>query len=95
VLGVSLQQRGLDLSFSISTGNEAVAGVEDFLEYAIEDRNAEVIALVVEQFRHPMRFLELAAAARKLGKRLVLLHPGSSCAARASAATHTGAMAGD
>ncbi|MEO8592874.1 MAG: acetate--CoA ligase family protein [Candidatus Solibacter sp.] len=95
VLGVSLRERGLDVSFSISSGNEAVAGVEDFLEFMIEDPNATVIVLVVEQFREPMRFLALAARAGALGKRLALLHPGSSSAARVSAATHTGAMAGD
>jgi acetate---CoA ligase (ADP-forming) len=95
VLGVSLCQRGLDISFSISSGNEAVTGVEDFLEYLVDDPHAGVIALIVEQFRQPKRFLELAARARGCGKRIVLLHPGSSSAARASAATHTGAMAGD
>ena len=95
VLGVSLRERGLDISFSISSGNEAVAGVEDFLEYLIEDPATTVITLVVEQFRDPMRFLDLAERTRTCGKRLALLHPGSSSAARASAATHTGAMAGD
>ncbi len=37
----------------------------------------------------------MAQRARDAGKRIVLLHPGSSSAARASAATHTGALAGD
>ena len=39
--------------------------------------------------------MSLAARARALGKYIVLLHPGRSSAARASAETHTGAMAGD
>jgi acyl-CoA synthetase (NDP forming) len=51
--------------------------------------------LVVEQFRRPKRFLELARKARSAGKFIVLLHPGQSKAARESAATHTGALAGD
>jgi acyl-CoA synthetase (NDP forming) len=51
--------------------------------------------MVVEQFRDPQRFLKLARRAGASGKSIVLLHPGSSAAARASAATHTGAMAGD
>jgi acyl-CoA synthetase (NDP forming) len=54
-----------------------------------------VIGMIVEQFRSPARFLQLAAAARATGKAIVLLHPGTSSAARESAATHTGAMAGD
>jgi acyl-CoA synthetase (NDP forming) len=95
VLGVNLFHHDLPISYSISTGNEAVCGVEDFVEYLLEDKHTQVVAMIVEQFRQPRRFLELAARARELGKHIVLLHPGSSAAARESAATHTGAMAGD
>ena len=95
VLGVSLAHRALEISFSISTGNEAASGVEDFLEYVIGDPHTKVVAMIVEQFRQPARFLSLVSKARAAGKTVVLLHPGSSSAARASAATHTGAMTGD
>lgn len=92
VLGTMLQSRDLALSYSISTGNEAASGVEDFVEWLIADAHTRTIAMIVEQFRDPQRFLSLA---RRAGKPIVLLHPGRSGAARASAATHTGAMAGD
>ena len=95
VLEINLLARGLGLSFSISTGNEAATGVEDFTEYLVDDPATRVIALIVEQFRQPRRFLAAARRARAAGKRIVLLHPGRSQAARASATTHTGAMAGD
>lgn len=95
VLGVSLRHKNLDLSFSVSTGNEAASGVEDFVEYMIGEVHTRVIAMIVEQFRQPRRFVELVRQARRAGKTIVLLHPGSSSAARNSAATHTGAMAGD
>lgn len=93
VLGVNLHHHGLQISYSVSTGNEAANGVEDFVEHLLEDERTRILTMVVEQFRQPRRFLELAARARALGKYIVLLHPGSSSAARASAATHTGAMA--
>jgi acyl-CoA synthetase (NDP forming) len=95
VLGVTLTGRNLGISYSISTGNEAASGVEDYLEYLLDDAHTRVIALIVEQFRQPKRFLALADRARAQRKTLVLLHPGRSRAARESAATHTGAMAGD
>jgi acetate---CoA ligase (ADP-forming) len=95
VLGVSLRHHGLPLSYSISTGNEAAYGVEEFLDFLVEDLRTQVIAMVVEQFRKPQRFLEIARKARDAGKALVLLHPGASNEGRASAATHTGALAGD
>jgi acyl-CoA synthetase (NDP forming) len=92
---VSLSARKLGISYSVSTGNEAASGAEDYVEYMIDDANTKVVTMIVEQFRSPARFLELANRADESGKRIVLLHPGSSSAARASAATHTGAMAGD
>lgn len=95
VLGVSLRQHGLDISISVSTGNEAANGVEDFLEYVIDDPHTRVVTMIVELFRDPRRFLAFVRRARLAGKHIVLLHPGTSGAARASAATHTGAMAGD
>ena len=95
VLNTMLASRDLGVSYSISTGNEAVSGVEDFIEYLLTEPHTPVIGLIVEQFRRPRHLLSLARRARELGKRLVLLHPGRSSAARKSAATHTGALAGD
>ena len=95
VLGTTLMSKDLGVSLSVSTGNEAASGVEDYVDYLIDDPHTRVIAMIVEQFRKPARFLALAERARTVGKPIVLLHPGKSSAARESAATHTGAMAGD
>lgn len=95
VLGTTLTAKQLGVSAWISTGNEAASGVEDYVAWMIDEPNTRVIAMIVEQFRKPARFLELAARAKAAGKPIVLLHPGTSSAARDSAATHTGAMAGD
>ncbi len=95
VLAVMLLARKVDLTYHVSTGNEAANGVEDFVEWLIADEKTRLIAMIVEQFRDPPRFLALVAKARAAGKAIVLLHPGKSSAARESAATHTGAMAGD
>ena len=95
VLSTTLMARAVPLSYSVSTGNEAASGVEDYVRWLIADPDTHVIAMIVEQFRAPARFLSAARAAREAGKPVVLLHPGKSSAARESAATHTGAMAGD
>ncbi len=95
VLGTTLMSKELGISISVSTGNEAASGVEDYVEYLLDDPDTSAIAMIVEQFRKPARFLALAGRARAAGKLIVLLHPGRSSAARDSAATHTGAMAGD
>ena len=95
VLGVMLTSRELGISYSVSTGNEAASGVEDYVEFLLGDPSTQAIGMIVEQFREPQRFLALARQARERGKFMVLLHPGRSSAARESAATHTGAMAGN
>ncbi|KAF0186516.1 MAG: CoA-binding domain-containing protein [Alphaproteobacteria bacterium] len=95
VLSTTLASKDVGVTYSVSTGNEAATGVEDFVEYMIRDPSSRMIAMIVEQFRDPARFLALAASAIKAGKQILLLHPGRSEAARHSAATHTGAMAGD
>ncbi|MGE5148104.1 MAG: acetate--CoA ligase family protein [Candidatus Eiseniibacteriota bacterium] len=95
VLRAALHARGVGVSLSISTGNEALNGAEDFLDYLIDEPTTRLIALMIEQFRRPRRFLELARRARAAGKTIILLHPGRSAAARKSAETHTGAMTGD
>lgn len=95
VLATTFLSRAMNVTLSVSTGNEAGSGVEDYVEHLVADPDTQVIAMIVEQFRQPQRFLAAARAARAAGKPIVLLHPGKSSAARESAATHTGAMAGD
>jgi len=95
VLRAALHGHDIAVSISASTGNEALNGLEDFLDILIEDPATHVLALVAEQFRDPQRFLALARRARDLGKPIVLLSPGRSAAAREAAQTHTGAMSGD
>jgi acyl-CoA synthetase (NDP forming) len=95
VLGTTLMAKDLGISISVSTGNEAASGVEDYIEYLVDTPHTQVIGMIVEQFRQPERFLAVAGRMRAAGKTIVLLHPGKSSAARESAATHTGAMAGD
>ncbi|MEP7245594.1 MAG: acetate--CoA ligase family protein [Gammaproteobacteria bacterium] len=92
---VALQARGIGVSYSVSTGNEAALGAEDFLEEFIADPRTPVIAMLVEQIRRPAKFLELATRARDAGKFIVMLHLGRSAAGREAAKTHTGALSGD
>jgi len=95
VLATMLLARDIPVSYTVSTGNEAASGVEDYVGWLVDDPHTKVVAMIVEQFRQPQAFLAAARALRQAGKLVILLHPGTSSAARESAATHTGAMAGD
>ena len=91
----ALHGRGVPVSHSISTGNEAVSASEDCVELLIDDPSVSAFALFVEQIRRPQNFLALCARARKAGKPIVLLHSGRSARAREAAKTHTGSLAGN
>jgi acyl-CoA synthetase (NDP forming) len=91
----SLVASGLRVTFLVSTGNEAAVSAEDFLTPILDDPATGVVTLFVEQVRQPRKLLRLAARARERGKRLVLMQPGRTEAARAAAQSHTGAVAGD
>lgn len=95
VLATALHPRGCYVSTSVSTGNEAASGVEDYVEWLVDDPDTHVIAMYVESLRRPQAFVAAARRARAAGKPIVMLHPGKSNRAQESAATHTGAMAGD
>ncbi len=90
-----LRAKGIGYTYVISTGNEAVTGVEDFLAELIEDDTTRVITLFIEQIRRPLLFLKLAARARERRKPIVMFHSGRTSASRAAALSHTGALAGD
>src|SRR5262245_10491545 len=94
-LRIALAAKGLGVSHAVSTGNEADLTSEDFVAFLLDDPHTRAVALFVEQIRRPQTFLALAARARSLRKPIILLHPGKSARARASASTHTGALAGD
>lgn len=91
----ALMTRGVNVSYQMSTGNEAVLSIEDHLAFVLDDDRDGPVALFAEQIRHPQRFLALAKRAADRGRHLVLLHPGTSEGARAAALSHTGAIAGD
>jgi acyl-CoA synthetase (NDP forming) len=90
-----VRAKGVGFTHVVSTGNEAVIGVEDFLAEMIEDDATRVIMLFIEQIRRPQRFLELAARARERRKPIVMFHSGRTSASRVAALSHTGALAGD
>jgi len=94
-LRLGLIAKGVPVTAAISTGNEAVAGIEDFFADALAGEAARLIVLFVEQVRRPRLFLELVRRAKELARPVLMLHPGRTARARSAAMSHTGALAGD
>lgn len=84
---------GVGVDKAVSTGNSTVLNVLDYLEFMAEDPNIKVIALYLEGLSECHHLLPLARKT-SLKKPLVLWKGGSSEAGSATAASHTGSMAG-
>lgn len=91
----ALEARDLPVAYQISTGNEAVLGLADFIEYLADDPTTRAILAYVEQIRRPAEFLAAVAHARSRGKPVLVVHPGRSSRAQEATGSHTGALAGD
>lgn len=85
----------LEFSHVISSGNETLTGLADYLELLVEDDATSVIGLVVEGIRDAPRALEAARAARERGIPIVALKLGRTQRGASRVRSHTGAVAGD
>jgi len=95
VLRVAAANEGIGFTYSITTGNEAVLGIEDYMPFAVENDKSRAIVMLAETIRRPAEFLKHAAAARARKKPVILLHLSRSQQSREAAKSHTGALAGD
>ena len=89
------QQQGYGFRYTISTGNEAVLGVADFLRALVDDAETKVIALYLEGSRDGDKIRRALAAARDARKPVIVLKAGATAASAIAAAAHTGALAGE
>jgi acetate---CoA ligase (ADP-forming) len=89
------QQQGVGFRYTISTGNEAVLGVADFLRALVDDPETKVIALYLEGSRDGDKIRRALNAARDARKPVIVLKAGASAASAIAAAAHTGALAGE
>jgi acyl-CoA synthetase (NDP forming) len=86
-------ERRLGVAIGVSSGNEAVCDLADYVEVLVDDPNTTVVCLVVEKVRRPDRFFAAVARAREAGKPVLALKLGRSDRARRIMQSHTGAIA--
>lgn len=95
VLRVAAPAEGIGIDYAITTGNEAVLGIEDYMPFAIENDRSRAVVMLAETIRRPSEFMKHAAVARAKKKPIILLHLSRSQKSREAAKSHTGALAGD
>ena len=79
----------------VSSGAETVIDLCDHLAWSIDDPATHGIALFVEGFKRPERFLALADHALTLDKPIAMVKVGRSAMAGAAAIAHSGNLAGE
>lgn len=89
-----LNERGIDVQYMVTTGNEAGLTTPDFMSYFAQSSDVDIIVVYMEAVRDHQAFLAACYAARENGKPVVLIKLGASEAGRAAAMAHTGALAG-
>ncbi|MCO6390135.1 CoA-binding protein [Aliihoeflea aestuarii] len=93
-INMTMQQRGLPLSYVMTAGNQAQTGLSEMAIGLIEDERVSVLGLHIEGFDSVAGFEALAARARKLRKPIVAMKVGRSEQARRATISHTASLAG-
>lgn len=86
---------GVDLSYMVTLGNEAMITAGHVLDYLVDDEATRAVAIFLETIRDPEHFATAARRAAAAGKPVVALKAGSSELAARTAQAHTGALVGD
>ena len=94
-INITMQTRGLPISYIMSVGNQASLGFPEIGMYLLSDPRVTALGLHIEGIGEVRAFEELATKARKLGKSIVVLKVGKSAEARKAAQSHTASLAGN
>ncbi len=87
-------RRGFGFRLAVSSGQELVTDVADYVDYALDDPGTEVLALLLETPRAVPRLRRALRRAYEQGIPAVVLPVGGSPTGQAMVAAHSGALAG-
>jgi len=94
-INITMQTRGLPISYIMSVGNQASLGFSEIGMYLMSDPRVTALGLHIEGIGDLKAFEELTIKARKLGKPIVALKVGKSAEARRATQSHTASLAGN
>ena len=84
----------LAIRYSCSIGNKMDLSEIEFLEYFIEDPTINVIAVYLESFKDPRKFIELCRKTKEIiNKTIILVKGGLTHQGQRATLSHTGALA--
>jgi acyl-CoA synthetase (NDP forming) len=87
--------QGIGVSYFVTSGNEIVAELSDYIHHFLQDENTKVIAAFIEGIKDADKFLRVCREALDFGKPIIALKIGRSLQGVAAAMAHTGSLAGN
>jgi acyl-CoA synthetase (NDP forming) len=87
------RDRQLRFTHQVSAGNQTVLEAHDYVDWWLDEGDADIFLLYLEGIRRPDRFRAVADKASEAGKPMIVAKVGRSAAGRRAAASHTGALA--
>jgi len=88
-------RRGFGFRLAVSSGQELVTDTADYVDYALDDPETRIIALLMETPRSVPRLRQSLLRAADQNVPVVILTVGGSPRGRAMVAAHSGALAGE
>ncbi|MCY4364327.1 MAG: acetate--CoA ligase family protein [Gammaproteobacteria bacterium] len=89
------RRQGLRFTHVVASGNQALLGIHDFVEYALHDGDTGVIVVVLEGLIEPSGFRSVLEQTAKLRKPVIACKIGRAEVGARAVTTHTGALAGN
>ena len=91
----AFNDRGLAFNLTVSSGQEIVTTMDEYLSFALDLESTKVVALVLETVRRPEGFLAALAKANERGVPVLALKVGRTEGAKEMVVAHSGALAGE
>ncbi len=92
---VAFNDRGIGFNLIVSSGQEIVSTMADYMEYALGRESTRVLALLLETVRDPQRFRAQLQRAAEADIPVVALTVGRTEGSKAMVTAHSGALAGE
>lgn len=88
-------EQRIGYALAVSTGNELVTGLADYIDFALASPQTTAIAVFMETARQPAEFVAALARAAERDVPVIVLKVGRTALAAELAVSHSGALAGD
>ncbi|MFC5742546.1 acetate--CoA ligase family protein [Dyella tabacisoli] len=93
-LNLTMPPRSLPLAYAISVGNQAMLGIEDYIDVLADDPRVSAIGLYIEGIKDISAFCRAIARAQANGIPIVALKAGRSALGAQVTLSHTSSLAG-